>query len=163
MLRRSLQVSAEATPGAGFVEATVRIQADQVGHRLPTGFVDRNLLLVVEALGPDGSSIRHSQGPKIPGFAGQEWAGKAGKVYAKRLTDFNGNSPVPFWRARPEVEDTRLIPGQVDSIQWRFPPGSSRLRLRLIYRRFWPETAKTKAWPPDDIVVIDRNFHVTSQ
>ena len=163
MLRRSLQVSAEATPGAGFVEATVRIQADQVGHRLPTGFVDRNLLLVVEALGPDGSSIRHSQGPKIPGFAGQEWAGKAGKVYAKRLTDFNGNSPVPFWRARPEVEDTRLIPGQADSIQWRFPPGSSRLRLRLIYRRFWPETAKAKGWPPDDIVVIDRDFLLTSR
>jgi hypothetical protein len=125
--------------------------------------VDRNLLLVVEALGPDGSSIPPSQGPKIPGFAGQEWAGKAGKVYAKRLTDFDGNSPVPFWRAKPEVEDTRLIPGQADSIQWRFPGGSNRLRLRLIYRRFWPETARAKGWPPDDIVVVDREFPVTAQ
>jgi len=163
MLRRSLQVSAEATPGADFLEATVRIEAEQVGHRLPTGFVDRNLVLVVEALGAGGSSLPPSQGPKIPAFAGQEWAGKAGKVYAKRLTDFDGKSPVPFWRAKPEVEDTRLIPGQADFIQWRFPGGPSRLRLRLIYRRFWPETAKAKGWPQDDIVVIDRDFLVTSR
>jgi len=158
MLRRSLHVSAEATSGADFVEAIVRIQTDEVGHRVPTGFVDRNLLLVVEALGPDGKLIRPSRGPKLPGFAGREWAGKAGKVYAKRLSDFEGHSPVPFWRAKPEIEDNRLIPGQAEVTEWRFPAGSSRMRLRLIYRRFWPETAKGKGWPADDMVVIEREF-----
>jgi hypothetical protein len=160
MLRRCLHVSAEATSGADFLEATVRVRADQVGHRVPTGFVDRNLLLVVEALGPNGSSIPPSLGPKIPALAGPEWAGKAGKVYAKRLTDFDGKSPAPFWRAKPEVEDTRLIPEQTDSVRWRFPAGSRRLRIRLIYRRFWPDTAKAKGWPQDDITVLDQQIHL---
>jgi len=158
MLRRSLRVSAEATAGADFVEAKVRIQADQVGHRVPTGFVDRNLLLVVEAIGPDGKPVPPSQGPTIPAFMGREWLGKAGKLYAKRLIDFDGNSPVPFWRAKPEVVDTRLIPGQADALQWRFPPGANRFRVRLIYRRFWPETVKIKGWPQDDIVLSDLEF-----
>jgi hypothetical protein len=160
MLRRCLHVSAGASSSADFLEVKIRVQADEVGHRVPTGFVDRNLLLVVEGLGPNGASILPSSGPKIPGFAGQEWAGKAGKVYAKRLTDFDGRSPVPFWRAKPDVEDTRLIPGQVDSIHWRFPTGSNRLRMRLIYRRFWPETAKSKGWPQDDISVLDQEIYL---
>jgi len=163
MLRRCLHVSTEAIPRADGLEATVFVQVDDVGHRVPTGFVDRNLLLVVEALGPNGSSILPSQGPTIPGFAGQEWGGKAGKVYAKRLTGFDGKGQVPFWRAKPEVEDNRLLPGQTDMIQWRFPAGSSRLRVRLIYRRFWPETAKTKGWPQDDIVVMDQSISIRNE
>lgn len=163
MLRGSLHITAEATSSPDFVEVTVRIEADQVGHRVPTGFVDRNLLLVLEAMGPDQKPIPPSQGPTISALAGLEWLGKAGKIYAKRLTDFDGNSPVPFWRARPEVEDTRLIPGKVDSIKWRFPRGSNRFRLRLIYRRFWPETAKEKSWPEDDIIVSDLQLSATSE
>jgi len=157
MLRRSLTISADAVSDDGGMKVTVRLQADHVGHKVPTGFVDRNLLLVVESLGPDGS-CSSSEGPKLPSFVGKEWAGKAGKVYAKRLSDYQGNSPVPFWRARPEVEDTRLIPGQADLVQWRFPLGPNRVHLRIIYRRFWPETAKTKGWPRDDIVVMDQEF-----
>jgi hypothetical protein len=156
MLLRCLHVSAEATSGADFVEATVRLSAEDVGHRVPTGFVDRNLLLVVEAFGPNESWIPPSRGPTIPSFAGTEWTGKAGKVYAKRLTDFDGKGAVPFWQAKAEVEDNRLIPGQDDVIQWRFPTAASHLQVRLIYRRFWPETAKTKGWPQEDFTVFDR-------
>jgi hypothetical protein len=158
MLRRSLRVSAQASSGVGFVQVTIRIHADEVGHRVPTGFVDRNLLLVVEAFSPDGKSVPPSGGPTIPAFADHEWLGKAGKVYAKRLIDFDGNSPVPFWRAKPEVEDTRLIPGQAETLQWHFPPGSNRFRVHLIYRGFWPETAKAKNWPSNDLVVTNLEF-----
>jgi hypothetical protein len=162
MVRRCLHVSAEATPRVDGLEATVYVQADDVGHRVPTGFVDRNLLLIVEALGPNDSPISPTQGPTIPSYAGHEWAGKAGKVYAKRLTDFNGNGPVPFWRAKPEVEDNRLISGQTDMIQWRFPAASNRLRVRVIYRRFWPETAIVKGWPKDDdITVVDQQISMS--
>jgi len=163
MLRRCLHVSTEAIPRADGLEATVLVQADNVGHRVPTGFVDRNLLLVVEALGPNDSSILPSQGPTIPGFAGLEWTGKAGKLYAKRLTDFDGKGPVPFWRAKPEIEDNRLIPGRGDTIHWRFPASVNQLRLRLVYRRFWPETAKTKGWPQDDIVVIEQQIPIRNE
>jgi hypothetical protein len=162
MLRRSLTVTADVVSNANGVGITVHVQADHAGHRVPTGFVDRNLLLLVEAVGANGS-IAPLEGPKIPSFAGAEWAGKAGKVYTKRLTDFDGNSPVPFWRARPEVEDNRLYSGQVDSITWRFPLGADHIRIRLIYRRFWPEASKTKGWPKDDIVVVEKELQLKGQ
>jgi hypothetical protein len=163
MLRRCLHVSIEAKRHSDFLEATVEIRADQVGHRVPTGFVDRNLLLVVEALGPADSSPPPTAGQRLPALAGESWAGKAGRLYAKRLTDFDGRTPVPFWRARPEVEDNRLVAGQPDIIQWRLDPTTTRLRLRLIYRRFWPETSKVKGWPSDEIVVFDHEMFVDSE
>jgi hypothetical protein len=160
MLRRCLHVSAEAVPEGDSVKVNVRIQADQVGHRLPTGFVDRNLMLVLEAFGSNKSAMMPIDGPTLSSLAGRSWTGQAGKIYAKRLTDFDGKGPVPFWRARPEVEDNRLSPGRPDSLEWRFPSNATRWRLRVIYRRFWPETVKTKGWPPDDLAVVDQEISI---
>jgi hypothetical protein len=160
MLRRCLNSKAEATSTADQVEVRVRLQADQVGHRVPTGFVDRNLMVAVEAVGANQSAILPTEGPRLSSLAGSIWHGKAGKIYAKRLTDFNGTSPVPFWRARPEIEDNRLYPGQPDSIKWRFPAGTKRVRLSVIYRRFWPETGRAKGWPEDDIVVSEQEIPI---
>jgi hypothetical protein len=163
MLRRSLQISATLTSGKDSLEAVIAIRADQVGHRLPTGFVDRNLLLVLEPFGKDDQKVHLDEGPKLPVQAGKEWAGLPGKLYAKRLADFAGHSPVPFWRARPEVEDNRLFPGQTDRLVFRFSPEVDRLRIRLLYRRFWPETIQSKGWPDDSITVIDHNFAVEAR
>src|SRR5205823_3540611 len=45
MLRRCLHVTIEvASSGAG-VRADVEVRAEQVGHRVPTGFVDRHVVL----------------------------------------------------------------------------------------------------------------------
>jgi hypothetical protein len=160
MLRRCLNVKADATSAGEYVELRVRCQADQVGHRVPTGFVDRNLMVVVEAFGINQSAIIPTEGPKLLSLAGSAWQGKAGKIYAKRISDFNGKSPVPFWRARPEIEDNRLYPGQPDSMKWRFPAGAKRLRLSVIYRRFWPETGQPKGWPQNDIVVLEQDIPI---
>jgi hypothetical protein len=160
MLRRCLQVSADAIPDVDSVKVNVRIEADQVGHRVPTGFVDRNLVLVVEALGPNKSAMPLINGPMLSNLAGTSWTGKPGKIYAKRLKDFDGKSPVPFWRAKPEVEDDRLSPGKADFLEWRFPTNTTHLRLHIIYRRFWPETVKTKGWPTDDLTVVDKDIPI---
>ena len=160
MLRRCLHVSVEAVPEGDSVKVNVRIQADQVGHRVPTGFVDRNLVLVLEAFGSNKSAMMPIDGPTLSSLAGPPWTGQAGKIYAKRLTDFDGKGPVPFWRARPEVEDNRLSPGRPDSLEWRFPSNATRWRLRVIYRRFWPETVKTKGWPVDDLAVVDQEISI---
>jgi hypothetical protein len=161
MLRRCLHVLTEAVPKADSIKVDVQIQADQAGHRVPTGFVDRNLLLVVEASDSKGSNVLPIEGSTISSLAGPSWKGKAGKVYAKRLTDFDGNGPVPFWRARPEVQDNRLFPGQPDSLEWRFSSNITRLRFRVIYRRFWPETVKAKGWPADDLTVVEDEIRIT--
>jgi hypothetical protein len=160
MLRRCLHVSAEAATEADSVKVKIQIQADQVGHRVPTGFVDRNLLLIVEAFGVNESVMPPIDGPTLSSLAGPSSTGQAGKIYAKQLTDFDGKGPVPFWRARPEVEDNRLYPGRPDSLEWRFSTNTTRLRLRVIYRRFWPEAAKTKSWPMDDLTVLDQKIPI---
>jgi hypothetical protein len=155
MLRRALHIRATINPGKNSLEAIIEVRADQVGHRLPTGFVDRNLLLVVEPVGKDNQRVDIAEGPRLPAQAGKEWAGLPGKLYAKLLRDFVGHVPVPFWRARPEVEDSRLYPGKPDRLVFRFSPEAERLRIRLLYRRFWPDITQTKGWPDDSIMLID--------
>src|SRR5262249_37185986 len=46
MLRRCLRLDVRLHPNG---RAEVAVQADAVGHRVPTGFIDRNLILVLEA------------------------------------------------------------------------------------------------------------------
>ena len=32
----------------------------------------------------------------------------------------------------------------------------ARLRVRVLYRRFWQEVARVKGWPDRDLVVLER-------
>jgi hypothetical protein len=147
MLRQAVRVHVDVSADRREVRAVVTAQADQVGHALPTGFVDRNLVLVVEAFDAAGRTLMPTGGPLV--------AGKAGRLYAKQLRDFDGHAPVPFWRARPEVEDTRLRPGGTDRAAWRFATQVTRAHVRLLYRRFWPSVVEAKHWPDRDTVVAD--------
>jgi len=124
--------------------------------------VDRHLLLVLDALGKDDQRIPPADDtPLLPPLAGKSYAGSAGRLYAKQLTDFDGHQPVPFWRARPEMEDTRLRPDTVDQATYQFGAGVERVRVLLLYRRFWEETAEAKGWPDNEIVVVDQVLRPT--
>ncbi|HEV3203220.1 MAG TPA: cytochrome c3 family protein [Gemmataceae bacterium] len=162
MLRRCLQVSVEAERDSQEVRVRLEIRAEGVGHRVPTGFVDRNLILVVEAQDSHGKKLKNHSGPKVPEMAG-EMAGLPGKVFAKQLYDFAGRGPVPFWRADPDFLDTRLWPGRPDRTDFSFPATADRLQIRLIYHRFWPSVAQEKAWPDNDMVLIDRVVNIGSE
>src|SRR5262249_40110971 len=126
MLRDCLKASVTLTQGREGLHAEVEVRADKVGHRVPTGFVDRNLVLV-EALDRDGKALPARTGPTLPRVAGKGFAGLPGRLYAKLLTDFDGQSPVPFWRAQPDFADTRLIPGSADRAVFTFPAEADRV------------------------------------
>jgi hypothetical protein len=160
MLRRSLKIDVcIANTSSGNVQIGIQLQAENVGHRVPTGFSDRNLLLVVEAWDRNGERLSPSIGPgTLPSLAGKEFAGLPGRLYAKQLRDFDGRQPVPFWRARPKSVDSRLSPGPAEKVSCTFPSHANALRVRFLYRRFWPEVVDTKAWPDDTIVLVDRRF-----
>ncbi len=160
MLRGAVSLSAVARRDGEAVRADVEVRADGAGHRLPTGFIDRHLLLVAEALDADGRSLPLKDGPVLSSVAGRALAGRPGKLYAKLLKDFDGHSPAPFWKADPEPVDTRLTPGEPDRVAFTFPAGTTRLRLRLLYRRFWQQTADEKRWPDNEIVVAEREVSV---
>jgi hypothetical protein len=157
MLRQSLHVSVELTPNDTAVRAEVEVHVEGAGHRVPTGFIDRHLLLVVEGFQGDTAAPLLA-GPVLPELAGQGLSGRPGKLYAKILRDFEGDSPAPFWRANPALEDTRLSPGQAERTVFSFALPIERVRVRLLYRRFWPAVAETKGWPDDSVVILDRSF-----
>jgi hypothetical protein len=160
MLRDALKVAVDLKPGPAGVRAEIEVRADGAGHRVPTGFVDRNLLLVVEALAGDGSALRAQSGPILPEVAGDGLAGRPGRLYAKLLKDFDGHSPVPFWRAQPEAVDTRLVPGQADRSVFTFPAEAERVRVRVVYRRFWQQQAEVKGWTDHERTVMDQTVPV---
>ncbi len=163
MLRAAVSLSASARRAGGAVRAAVEVRADGAGHRLPTGFIDRHLLLVAEASDADGKPLPPTDGPLLPPVAGPALAGRAGKLYAKLLKDFDGHSPAPFWKADPDAIDTRLTPGEPDRLTFEFPETTRRLRLRLLYRRFWQQVADEKRWPDNEIVVVEREVSVTAE
>jgi hypothetical protein len=159
MLQRSIRLNTEIVREPAGVRVNVTIRADDVGHRVPTGFIDRNLVLVVEA-SAGNEAIQVLEGPTLPALAGLELKGLAGRLFAKQLYDKKGRSPVPFWRAMPNPVDTRLVPGKAEQVSMRFPVSAERVRVRLIHRRFWPEVTQMKGWPDDAILVIDKEWAV---
>jgi hypothetical protein len=161
MLKRCVKLHILLTSNTQALQAELEVRADQVGHRVPTGFADRNLVLVIEAFDQDGHPIAPSTGPLLPPGAGKSLAGLLGRLYAKQLSDFDGHKPVPFWRAQPDPEDSRLAPGKPDRIIAHFAPGLTRLRVRLIYRPFWEEVAVVKNWPDDQTTILDQSFSVS--
>jgi hypothetical protein len=158
MLRRCVLVDTTATREAGAVRATVRIVAENVGHRVPTGFIDRHLILAVEALTADGKPVAARSGPKLPDVTGPELAGLPGRLFAKLLPGRDGKAPAPFWLAGGDPEDTRLTPGRTEELVWQFPQGTVELRVRVLYRRFWAEVVRSKGWRDDDTVIHERTI-----
>jgi hypothetical protein len=159
MLRSCLRLAVEAQTTESEVRLSVRLAAEHVGHRVPTGFVDRNLVMVVEAFGEDGNEVEpRNGGPRLPRIAGKGFAGRAGRIYAKVLRDFDDLEPAPFWRAQSNASDSRLIPGQQDHFEIDYPPNIRRARVRLTHRRFWPEVAEAKGWPDNDLVVWEKEL-----
>ena len=160
MLRRSLELTVTTTNVRTGIRVTVELIARDAGHRVPTGFPDRNLVLAIEVF--DGAGRKMTpQGPAelLPSEAGKNMAGLAGRLFAKRLRDFEGRQPVPFWRAGPAFDDTRLQPESKWCQDWSFSQAARTIRVRLVYRKFWPEVAQAKGWPNDDIVVVDKQIN----
>jgi hypothetical protein len=156
MLKQCVKLSAKLAREGKKLRAEIAVSAEGVGHRVPTGFIDRHLLLVVDALDEEGQSLPALDGPKLPPAAGKQLAGRSGKLYAKLLKDEEARAPIPFWRADSEPVDTRLAPGKIDSSTFQIPAGTRSVHVRILYRRFWRDIAAVKHWPDEDIVVAEQ-------
>ncbi|HEY7424037.1 MAG TPA: multiheme c-type cytochrome [Gemmataceae bacterium] len=158
MLRRCLKVDVSCRRQGLETRVVVRVWAEDVGHRIPTGFLDRHLILSVDGRRQEGESVAPLSGPALSAEAGRELNGWPGRLYAKLYSDFDGTSPAPFWRPGPDPRDNRLRPGQTDELVFVFPAAMSSLRVRLVYRRFWQEVAREKGWPDRDVIVSDQSY-----
>jgi hypothetical protein len=161
MLRRCLQLTGDLAADGDATRLTLSVLAQHVGHHVPTGFVDRHVLLVVQASDADGGVLQPKDGPRLPAAAG-DLAGQSGVLFAKLLVDAEGTGPVPFWRNGARVDDTRLQPGVPRTIEFRLPSATSEVRVRLLYRRFWQPTAQQKHWPDPTLEIVDRTWSVSA-
>jgi len=161
MLRRAVHVYVTFDGAKGHQRLSVEVHADDVGHRVPTGFADRHLVLIVEPLDGSGNRLASSDRPTVPQQAGYSIAGLPGRLYGRILKDDAGDWPVPFWRAdEEETEDTRLKPGETDRVQFTLPVQARRVRVRLVHRRSWPEVATVKGWPDNEMVILDQTHEI---
>jgi len=162
MLQQCLHVDTAVQRREDNVLVDVALTAHNVGHRVPTGFIDRQLLLIVEAFDKAGRSVPLREGPQLPSSAGEKLDGTAGKLFAKQLTGENGQTPSPFWLPHTKLSDTRLTPERPDRSAYRFGSGATAVRVRIVYRRFWQAVAVAKHWPDEDIVVMAKTVRISA-
>ena len=154
MLRQCLDVKAAATRDGSQVTVDVAIEAKNVGHRVPTGFIDRHLILIVEAADGTGQLTPLRKGDVLPARAGKALAGRPGAIFGKQHLDANGD-PLPFWRSADELLDTRLTPAQTERRRFTLAESAATIRVRLIYRRFWDAVARSRGWQDNDREIVD--------
>lgn len=161
MLRRCLTVTTRFDRVEGNVQLTVAVRADNVGHRVPTGFIDRHLLLVVEGFSRDEDQVALLDGPRLGQVGDPSLIGLPGRLFGKQLLDPKGAAPTPFWREHGEIVDTRLFPKRSETSEFTFSAAMlDRARVRLLYRRSWHDVATAKQWPDNEIVIVDRTLRL---
>jgi Cytochrome c554 and c-prime len=92
MLARCLKLDFATRRLSGSVRVDVSLRAEDVGHRVPTGFVDRQLLLVVEASDAAGRPVEVRTGPRLPSSVGPALMRRAGRLHARQLRDETGHA-----------------------------------------------------------------------
>lgn len=153
-LRRSLALKTSMNPSKAGMKVDVEVIARDVGHRVPTGFPDRHLVLVVEAFDSIGERRSLIEGEHLPKSAGK-WAGAAGMLYGKQLIGEANRSPIPFWLPVFKTIDTRLHPEKADRRSFVFPAATTRVTVQLWYRRFWQEVADQRGWRDNDVLIVE--------
>ncbi|MBI1831467.1 MAG: hypothetical protein HYR84_08460 [Planctomycetes bacterium] len=148
MLKKSLKLKV-ALKGR---QVDIEVVAENVGHRVPTGFVDRHVTLVVRAFDAVEKEIGLVDGPRLPTSAGK-WKDAPGMLYAKQLVGENQRAPLPFWLPVFKTDDTRLHPERPDRRTFVFAKEPERIAVQLWYRRFWQEVADSRGWRDNDVLV----------
>ena len=154
MLASTLSLNVQRKATARGIEVRVEVVSSNVGHRVPTGFPDRQLVLVVDAFDADGNRVEPLEGPRLPASVG-EWSALPGMLYAKQLTGERRRTPIPYWLPVFDMLDTRLHPNRPDRRAFVFPASVERVTVRLWYRRFWHEVAAARGWKDNDVLVAE--------
>jgi len=167
-LRSCLSLSIEGNPVAEGLEIMAEVKVEGVGHRMPTGYPSRQLILWVHATDGQGRPLELLDGPRLPPLAGRGavgedgLAGQPGRMYAKLLEGLDGRQPVPYWTACRVQSDTRLMPDETDRARFVFRrfDRNEKVRVvgRLIYRRFSKQLADQKGWPDNEILVAQKRW-----
>jgi len=124
MLRRCLRLSATLRRQSNAVRAEVTLRAEGAGHRVPTGFVDRHLLLVVEGLDEAGEDVPAHRAPVST---------PVGAVMGSEPPIRSGRGTFRVWAASPALSSDLRHTGS-----WPRRSGSWTRRSPGSRRASWP-------------------------
>lgn len=160
MLRKSLELTLASHREPSSWRVDVFLLPRNVGHRLPTGYIDRQILLDLLPYDATGAVIQAIGGTKLPDVVGTPLSGRTGQLFARLLTDDKHVSPAPFWRHTVMEVDQSLAPEQIWRAAYHFPLNADHVQVTLSYRRFWRNVAIDKDWPDDTIVIHQRTVQL---
>jgi hypothetical protein len=147
----------------------VTITNDKTGHHVPTDSPLRQLILLVQATGPDGETLPLLAGPVLPDWAGVGdpeqgyYAGLPGQGYAKILMElWTEITPSgAYWNPTRLVSDNRLAAFEADTTAYVFSApaeGEITIEVRLIYRRAFIVLMTQKGWDVPDIIMAEKQL-----
>jgi len=101
------------------VKVTLNITNRNVGHKIPSGFPARKVVLEFTASDEKGQEIYRDQ-----------------RVYAKTLVDQYGDEVSDFWKAASIAKDNRIKPreSRVEVFEFKMPDGSGKVETKAILR-----------------------------
>jgi len=136
---------------------------DRAGHHVPTDSPLRQMILLVQAKGPEGQPLDLLAGPTLPDWAGigdqadGYYAGVPGVGYAKILMElWTEVTPTgAYWNPTRVVSDNRIpaLGSHTSHYIFSAPSGDVRIEVGLIYRRAFISLADQKGWEVPDILM----------
>lgn len=159
MLQNSIQHEEEIILGATDCRVRVQLKAVNVGHKVPTGYIDRHMILQVRAKF-QGEELKPIEGLTLAPWVDPTLAGFAGVLFGRPLLDAEKQRVQPFWQGKVELVDSRLEPEVAKVWVWKFPQTIEYVQISLIYRPFWKEQQLIKEWANQDILVFEKTLVV---
>jgi len=174
LLQNAVTMTADARRENDKIIVNVTLVNDQTGHHVPTDSPLRQMILLVQAEGPDGTALPQVAGPIIPQYGGMGdpakgyYAGLPGKIYAKILMElWTEITPSgAYWNPTRIVSDNRLAAFESDTSAYVFQTSEVSktsevsVRVTLLLRRAFKELMDRKGWDVADIVMEETTLTI---
>ena len=162
-MKTTLEMAIESDIHQDQLTLEITITNTSAGHHAPTDFPGRHLILIVEAMDPEGASLELLSGPHIPDWAG-DLDGNPGKVYAKVLEDaLTGQYPVVnYWNPTLIHSDNRIPANQTQKEVFTFQMRgeSAEVNVQILFRRLFQPIAEDYGWDLDEIILAEDTLFI---
>ncbi len=171
LLQNAVTMSVSIRQDGNQVIVEVNILNDRTGHDIPSDSPLRQMILLVQAAGPDGKPLVLVDGPRLPDWAGAGdpaqgyYAGLPGKSYARILEEiWTGISPTgAYWNPTRVVSDNRIPAFRADTSSYIFTApadGMVSIDISLFYRRAFIQLMDWKGWDVPDILMEEARIEI---
>ena len=171
LLQNAVTLTANAHRDGDKIIVNVSITNDRTGHHVPTDSPLRQLILLVQAQGPEGEALEMVDGSIVPSWAGVGnpddgyYAGLPGKGYAKILMEmWTEIAPTgAYWNPTRVVSDNRVAAFETDTSTYSFAmpeQGSATVSVTLLFRRAFIELMNQKGWDTPDVIMEQETLSI---